>query len=50
MQIEYKLYLCGMSVIAVNKKRGQMWRRIVNGKGRAFYEIGVADDGSNYGI
>ena len=27
-----------------------MWRRIVNGKGRAFYEIGVADDGSNFGI
>ena len=22
----------------------------MNGKGRAFYEIGVADDGSNYGI
>ena len=27
-----------------------MWRRIRNGKGRVFYEIGVHDDGCNFGI
>ena len=27
-----------------------MWRRILNGKMTAYYEIGVADNGTNYGI
>ena len=39
-----------MTNTSVNSKRGQMWRRIRNGKGRVFYEIGVHDDGCNFGI
>ena len=39
-----------MTNTSVNSKRGQMWRRIRNGKGRMFYEIGVHDNGINFGI
>lgn len=47
---EYKLKLCGLSMYKVKKRTTQMAFRLTEGKGEAFYEVGVHDNGELIGI
>ena len=48
--IEYKRHLCFHSHHKLIKYGTQLKYRVVEGNGKAFYLIGVDDDGSIYGI
>lgn len=48
--IEYKLKLCGLDTKKVIKRTTQMAFRLTEGRGEAFYEIGVHDNGQVIGI
>ena len=48
--IEYKLKLCGLDTNKVIKRTTQMAFRLTEGRGEAFYEIGVHDNGQVVGI
>ena len=48
--VEYKLKLCGLDTNKVIKRTTQMAFRLTQGKGEAYYEIGVHDNGQLVGI
>ena len=48
--VEYKLKLCGLDTNKVIKRTTQFAFRLTEGRGEAFYEIGVHDNGQVIGI
>lgn len=47
---EYKFKMCDLTMYKVKKRTTQMAFRLTEGKGEAFYEIGVHDNGELIGI
>jgi GTPase len=47
---EYKLKFAEFTAFKLQKRRAQMEHRLREGEGKAFYNIGVGDDGEAIGL
>ena len=47
---EYKLKLCDLTMYKIDKRTTQMRFRLTEGRGTAYYELGVHDNGELIGI